>query len=202
MRRFLVVIVLLGFSALPATAFARTILVLGDSLSAAYQMDVRAGWVALLEQRLAQQKLDYQIVNASISGDTTANGLARLPPLLKKHHPAIVVIELGGNDGLRGLPLEQMKHNIRTLAAKAKSAGAKVLLLGIRLPPNYGSRYTERFQQVYKEVAAEQRVALLPFILDGVGGDRALMQQDGIHPSAEAQPRVLENVWGELRKLL
>lgn len=193
---------LLGFSALPATAFARTILVLGDSLSAAYQMDVRAGWVALLEQRLAQQKLDYQIVNASISGDTTANGLARLPPLLKKHHPAIVVIELGGNDGLRGLPLEQMKHNIRTLAAKAKSAGAKVLLLGIRLPPNYGSRYTERFQQVYKEVAAEQRVALLPFILDGVGGDRALMQQDGIHPSAEAQPRVLENVWGELRKLL
>jgi acyl-CoA thioesterase I len=201
MRRYVSVMLLL-LLALPATAAARTILVLGDSLSAAYGMDVRSGWVTLLQQRLAQQKTDYQVINASISGDTTANGLARLPPLLAKHRPAIVIVELGGNDGLRGLPLAQMQHNIGAIVKKAKAGGAKVLLVGVRLPPNYGKPYTERFQRVYRDVAAEHGVALAPFILEGVYAERALMQPDGIHPTAAAQPRLLENVWAKLRGLL
>ena len=188
--------------AMPASAAARTVLVLGDSLSAAFGIDVHAGWVALLQQRLAQQKSDYRVVNASISGDITANGLARLPPLLAKHRPAIVIVELGGNDGLRGLPLAQMKHNIGGIVAKAKASGARVLLVGVRLPPNYGKSYTDKFQQVYREVAREQRVELVPFILDGVDAERGLMQSDGIHPTAPAQTKMLENVWPKLQPLL
>ena len=183
-------------------AAARTLLVIGDSLSAAYGMNMQSGWVALLQQRLVKEKLDYRVVNASISGDTTANGLARLPRLLAEHKPAIVIIELGGNDGLRGLSLAQMKHNITTMVTKAKSRHARVLLIGMRLPPNYGNYYTERFQRVYQEVAAEQRVPLVPFLLSGIATHERLMQQDGLHANATAQPKMLINVWPHLRPLL
>jgi acyl-CoA thioesterase-1 len=181
---------------------ARTLLVVGDSLSAAFGLDVRAGWVALLEGRLRAEKLDYKVINASISGDTTANGLARLPRLLKEHRPEVVIIELGGNDGLRGLSLEQMRHNLAAMAAKAKASGARVLLVGIELPPNYGQRYTERFRRAYADAAREQQVALVTSIVAGIGIDRNLMQADGIHPKANAQGRMLENVWPRLRPLL
>jgi len=186
----------------PLPASARTLLVVGDSLSAAYGMDLPSGWVALLQKRLAREKLDYRVVNASISGDTTANGLARLPPLLAEHKPAIVIIELGGNDGLRGLSLTQMKHNITAMVEEAKARGARVLLVGVRLPPNYGKTYSGKFRRVYREVAAAQRVALVPFLLDGIATHQALMQPDGIHANARAQPRMLENVWPHLRPLL
>lgn len=186
----------------PLPVAARTLLVVGDSLSAAFGMDVQSGWVALLEKRLAREKLVYQVVNASISGDTTANGLARLPRLLKEHRPAVVVIELGGNDGLRGLSLAQMKHNITAMVAKAKNTGARVLLVGMQLPPNYGGAYSGKFQRVYREIAREQRVALAPFLLDGVATETALMQPDRIHANDRAQPRILDNVWPHLRPLL
>jgi acyl-CoA thioesterase-1 len=199
-RLFLTVVLLLGLAPLPAAA--RTLLVVGDSLSAAYGVDVGSGWVALLGKRLDRQKYDYQIINASISGDTTANGLARLPKLLAAHQPAIVIIELGGNDGLRGLALDQMKHNITAMVTKAKTRHARVLLVGMRLPPNYGNYYAERFRHIYREVAAEQQVGLAPFLLDGIAANPALMQPDGIHANAKAQQKMLENVWPHLRPLL
>jgi acyl-CoA thioesterase-1 len=200
LRLLLALLLLLNLA--PAYSAPRTILVLGDSLSAAFGIDVRAGWVALLQQRLAREQLDYTVVNASISGDTSANGLARLPPLLARHRPAIVIVELGGNDGLRGQLPEQMKHNIAAIVAKAKASGARVLLVGVPLPPNYGNRYLERFRRIYREVATEQRVPLVPSIVDGVADQRALMQPDGIHPTAQAQPRMLENTWRQLRPML
>lgn len=193
---------MLLLAASPTAARAQTLLVLGDSLSAAYNMEVQRGWVALLEQRLKQQNLPYKVINASISGDTTAGGLARLPELLAAHRPAVVIVELGGNDGLRGLPPEQAKQNLSAIVAQAQAARAQVLLLGVQLPPNYGTRYNERFQRVYREVATERKVPLVPFVLDGVATDAALMQGDGIHPNAAAQPRILENVWPQLRPLL
>ena len=186
----------------PLPAAARILLVVGDSLSAAYGMDVGSGWVALLGKRLERQKYDYQVVNVSISGDTTANGLARLPALLAAHQPAIVIIELGGNDGLRGLALEQMKHNITAMVTKAKARDARVLLVGMQLPPNYGNHYTQRFRRIYREVAAEQRVCLAPFLLDGIATNSTLMQPDGIHANVKAQQKMLENVWPHLRPLL
>jgi acyl-CoA thioesterase-1 len=199
-RLFLAVLLLLGLAPLPVAA--RTLLVVGDSLSAAYGMDVGSGWVALLAKRLEREKLDYQVVNASISGDTTANGLARLSRLLAAHQPAIVIIELGGNDGLRGLALEQMKHNITVMVTKARARQARVLLVGMQLPPNYGNHYTERFRRIYREIAAEQQVGLAPFLLDGIAANPALMQPDGIHANAKAQLKMLENVWLHLRPLL
>ena len=186
----------------PLSATARTLLVVGDSLSTALGMDVQAGWVALLQKRLAQEEPHYKVVNASISGDTTANGLARLPPLLTEHKPLVVIIELGGNDGLRGQSLTQMKHNITAMVTKAKGAGARVLLAGVRLPPNYGPAYTGKFQSVYQEVAREQGVALAPFILEGIAANGALMLQDRIHPNAKAQGKILDNVWPHLKPLL
>jgi acyl-CoA thioesterase I len=201
MTRLILVALMIGWLG-PLNAATKTLLIVGDSLSAAYGIDVSAGWVAQLQRRLIQNRMDYKIVNASISGDTTANGLARLPTLLDAHHPQIVVIELGGNDGLRGLSLPEMQHNIKTMVEKARSQGAKVLLLGIRLPPNYGKTYTERFHQVYEDVARESKVSLAPFILEGIATDRTLMQADGLHPDAEAQRKVLENVWAELKIML
>lgn len=203
-RLFLALLMILGFGLGPAAVVGaeRTILVVGDSLSTAHGIDVRSGWVALLQRRLEQQHLGYKIVNASISGDTSANGLARLPPLLSQHRPAIVIIALGGNDGLRGLAPEQMKHNIAAMVTKAKMQGAKVLLAGVPLPPNYGKRYTDKFDQVYREIAAQQRIPLVPSILGSVAEDRSLFQRDGIHPTAQAQPRILENVWAALRPML
>jgi acyl-CoA thioesterase-1 len=201
MRRWCLALSLLICLA-PATAAARTILVLGDSLGAAFGIETGAGWVTLLEQRLARQNFSYRVVNASISGDTSAGGLARLPALLSTHRPDIVIVELGGNDGLRGLPPQQMKDNLIAMVGKARAGGAKVLLLGLRMPPNYGKRYTEMFQQVYRDVAAEQGIPLVPFILEGIADRRDLMQRDGIHPTAAAQSRLLENVWPALRPLL
>ena len=170
-------------------------LVVGDSISAAFGLDTTQGWVALLQKRLDQQGKRIQVVNASISGDTSAGGLARLPALLAEHRPALVMIELGGNDGLRGTPLAQLQQNLADMIAASKSSGAQVLLLGMRLPPNYGKRYTEGFAGVYEQLAATHQVPLLPFFLEGVGGVPGLMQADGIHPTAAAQPRLLDNIW-------
>lgn len=180
---------------LAAPLRAEVWLVVGDSISAAFGLDTAQGWVALLQKRLDQQGRSIHVVNASISGDTSAGGLARLPALLAKHRPALVMIELGGNDGLRGTPLTQLQQNLANMIAASKSSGAQVMLLGMRLPPNYGKRYTEGFAGVYEQLAATHQVPLLPFFLEGVGGVPGLMQADGIHPTADAQPRLLDNLW-------
>lgn len=183
-------------------AAAGTLLVLGDSISAAFGLDTRQGWVSLLEQRLAAEGFDYQVVNASVSGDTSAGGLARLPTLLAEHRPQLVIVELGGNDGLRGQPPAQLQQNLAAIIQSARESGARVLLLGMQLPPNYGARYNALFSQVYADVAGAAQVPLLGFFLDGVGGVPALMQGDGIHPNAAAQPRLLDNLWPQLKPLL
>ena len=180
---------------LAAPLRAEVWLVVGDSISAAFGLDTAQGWVALLQKRLDQQGRSIQVVNASISGDTSAGGLARLPALLAKHRPALVMIELGGNDGLRGTPLTQLQQNLAGMISASQTSGAQVMLLGMRLPPNYGKRYTEGFAGVYEQLAATHQVPLLPFFLEGVGGVPGLMQADGIHPTADAQPRLLDNVW-------
>ncbi|HRL95401.1 MAG TPA: arylesterase [Pseudomonas sp.] len=181
---------------------AGTLLVLGDSISAAFGLDTRQGWVSLLEQRLAAEGFDYQVVNASVSGDTSAGGLARLPTLLAEHRPDLLIVELGGNDGLRGQPPAQLQQNLAAIVQSARASGARVLLLGMQLPPNYGARYNALFSQVYADVAGAAQVPLLGFFLDGVGGVPALMQGDGIHPNAAAQPRLLDNLWPQLKPLL
>ena len=181
------------------------ILVVGDSLSAEYGLVRGAGWVALLEQRLAREKLAWQVVNASISGDTTSGGRSRLPALLKAHRPQVVILELGGNDALRGLPLAMTQTNLRDMTRAAKAAGAQVLIAGMAVPPNYGRAYGEGFTALFGAVARAENVALLPFLLAGVadGPDAdALFQADRIHPKAEAHPRMLANVWPVLRPLL
>ena len=183
-------------------AAAGTLLVLGDSISAAFGLDTRQGWVGLLEQRLAAEGFDYQVVNASVSGDTSAGGLARLPTLLAEHRPDLLIVELGGNDGLRGQPPAQLQQNLAAIIQSARESGARVLLLGMQLPPNYGARYNALFSQVYADVAGAAQVPLLGFFLDGVGGVPALMQGDGIHPNAAAQPRLLDNLWPQLKPLL
>nr|WP_184683430.1 arylesterase [Pseudomonas fluvialis] len=180
---------------LAAPLRAEVWLVVGDSISAAFGLDTAQGWVALLQKRLDKQGRSIQIVNASISGDTSAGGLARLPALLAEHRPALVLIELGGNDGLRGTPLAQLQQNLAGMISASQASGAQVMLLGMRLPPNYGKRYTEGFAGVYEQLAATHQVPLLPFFLDGVGGVPGLMQADGIHPTADAQPRLLDNLW-------
>lgn len=183
-------------------AAAQTLLVVGDSISAGLGLDTSQGWVNLLDKRLKEQGFDYRVVNASISGDTTAGGLARLPALLSEQNPALVVIELGGNDGLRGMAPAQLQQNLNAMVQQSRQAGAKVVLLGMRLPPNYGQRYTDAFAQVFQSVANEQKIALVPFFLDGVGGVQDMMQADGIHPAVAAQPRLLDNVWPTLKPLL
>jgi acyl-CoA thioesterase-1 len=183
-------------------AFAGTVLVVGDSISAAFGLDTREGWVALLEQRLAEEGFDQQVINASISGDTSAGGAARLPALLAEHQPELVIIELGGNDGLRGQPPAQLQQNLAAMVQASQKAGAKVLILGMRLPPNYGVRYTTAFAEVFPKVAHETGSALVPFVLEGIGGVPSMVQSDGIHPTAEAQPKLLDNVWPALKPLL
>jgi len=177
------------------------VLVLGDSISAGFGLDSSEGWVALLQERLAQQGLAQPVINASISGDTSAGGLSRLPALLAAHQPALLIIELGGNDGLRGLPPAQLQQNLAQMVTLGKNSGAQVLLLGMRLPPNYGKRYTDAFADTYAQVAAGQAVALLPFFLQGVAGVDGMMQADGIHPTAAAQPLLLDNLWPYLQAL-
>lgn len=183
-------------------AVAGTLLVVGDSISAAFGLDSRQGWVALLEKRLADEGFEHKVINASISGDTSAGGAARLPALLAEHKPELVIIELGGNDGLRGQAPAQLQQNLALMVEKSQQAGAKVLLLGMRLPPNYGARYTTAFAQVFSDVAEQKQVPLVPFFLEGVGGVPGMMQRDGIHPTEGAQPLLLENAWPALKPLL
>jgi len=187
---------------LALSAFADTILIVGDSLSAAYGMPVEKGWVRLLQRRLADDEYPHTIVNASVSGDTTANALNRLPQAMTRHQPAIVVLELGGNDGLRGLSLAEMKRNLAAMIEIARQQDAEVLLIGVQLPPNYGPRYTEAFQAVYHDLAQEYGLSLLPSLVDGVGTRTDLMQADGIHPNSEAQPLIVARVWEQLRPLI
>lgn len=186
-------------------ASAQRILVVGDSLSAEYGLSKGTGWVALLEQRLAAQKKAATVINASVSGDTTSGGRARLPPLLAQHRPDIVIIELGGNDALRGLPLQGMQDNLRFMTQAAQQSGAKVLLLGMQIPPNYGKKYAQDFENVFATISKDNKAALLPFFLKGVadvGHARSLFQADQIHPNATAQPILMENVWPLLQAWL
>jgi len=163
---------------------------------------VEQGWVTLLQERLTSAGYGYRVVNASASGETTGGALARLPRALDKHHPAVVIIELGGNDGLRGLPVLDVHSNLKSLVRLSRKSGARVLLIGMRIPPNYGPAYTQAFHDVFGEVAASERVALVPFFLDGIALDDGLMQDDGLHPNADAQPKLLDQVWPRLKPLL
>lgn len=181
---------------------SQTILVFGDSLSAAYGIPREAGWVSLLEKKLAQEKPGWRVVNASVSGETTGSGLRRITPALAEHQPAIVILELGANDGLRGLPIEDMRQNLATIIQTCRKAKARVLLLGMRIPPNYGISYAKEFSETFPMLAGKFKTKLVPFLLDGVAGDPALTQADGLHPLVQAQPRLLENVWPALRLLL
>ena len=185
-----------------AAPAAPTILIVGDSISAGYGLPPDAGWTTLLQQRLATQHYPHRVVNASISGDTTAGGRARLDALLAQDRPAITVIELGGNDGLRGGSLDAMRANLDAMVVAAQKAGSRVLLVGMQLPPNYGPAYVSRFDATYADVAKARHVALVPFLFEGFGDDNALFQTDRIHPVAAAQPRLLDNVWRELQPLL
>jgi acyl-CoA thioesterase-1 len=204
-RRFLKFAILAGlFAVLATTANARTaqILIVGDSLSAGYGLSSGEGWVDLLTKKLAREKISATVVNASISGDTTAGGLSRLPALLSKHKPTHVVIELGGNDGLRGSPVATAKGNLLRMAELSRAAGAKVLLIGMQMPPNFGPAYTEQFESMYAEVAKATNAGLVPRFLDRIGADLSKFQPDRIHPTAAAQPILLDTVWPALAKLL
>jgi acyl-CoA thioesterase-1 len=179
------------------------ILVWGDSLSASYRMDEQQGWVALLQEKLsAEGRLDWRVVNGSVSGETTAGGLARLPAMLASTSPDIVILELGGNDGLRGLPVPTIRENLAQMIKLSQDAGARVLLSGIQIPPNYGPRYTGPFYAQYTELAEQYGLPLIPFLLDGIAENAELMQDDGIHPTAEAQPLIVEIVWPVLNPLM
>ena len=190
-----------GMVPLRAGATAK-ILVLGDSLSAAYGITRQQGWVALLQQRLHALGLDYEVINASITGDTTRGGLSRLPATLEREAPAVLIIALGGNDGLRGFAPQQTAENLREMIRQGRATGASVLLLGIKLPANYGKAFGEKFHRIFLDLAQDEEVALVPFFLEGVAETRELMQADGIHPGASAQPRILDNVWSGLVPLL
>lgn len=185
-----------------AALAAPKILVYGDSLSAAYGIAQARGWVALLEERLRREKLDYSVVNASISGETTSGGLSRMSGSLTQHRPAIVVLELGANDGLRGLPVAETKRNLAQMIQLAQKAGARVLLVGLRMPPNYGPDYTREFDAAFAELARRYRLRRVPFLLEGMADRPELFQADRLHPTEAAQPILLENVWKELRPML
>jgi acyl-CoA thioesterase I len=201
-KRLLAVFVLIVASA-SAYAQAPVILVFGDSISAGYGLPrVEQGWVELLKTRLNAQGYGYQVVNASVSGETTAGGLARLPRALELHHPSIVILELGGNDGLRALPIAQMRANLSQMVTLATAAGAKALLLGMRMPPNYGPEYTKQFALVFSDLAGEKKVPLVPFLLTDIALSPSLLQGDDIHPNALGQPILLDNVWPALKPLL
>ena len=191
-----------AFAADAAPPSSPVILVMGDSLSAGYGVNVDATWVALLQRRVTEQGYGYRLVNASISGETTGGARPRLPRALQLHRPDIVIIELGGNDGLRGLPLNQVKGNLEAMVKQSQAAGARPLLVGMRIPPNYGPAYAEQFHAMYSELGDRFKVPVLDFFLDRVVFNEKLMQGDGIHPSAAAQPLLLENLWPVLKPLL
>jgi len=200
MLRKLILVVLVAVWC-PAAA-AATILVFGDSLSAAYGIGAREGWPTLLEERLRQKGIDYTVANASISGETSSGGATRIGEALARTRPSIVIVALGSNDGLRGLPVGQMKANLTRIVRAAKGAGSKVLIVGNRMPPNYGPRYTREFDQAFVEVAREQKAALVPFMLEGIASTRENFQPDNLHPTAAAQPIILETIWQGLVPLL
>ena len=179
-----------------------TILVVGDSISAGYGLAQGQSWPSLLEKRLREQRLDYSVVNASISGDTTAGGRSRIGAALDRARPTVVIIALGGNDGLRGLPIAALRDNLHAMIEAVRARKARVVLAGLKLPPNYGPDYTRAFEQSYAELARRHKAALVPFLLDGVAEKRELFQPDGIHPVAEAQPQILDNVWKVLKPQL
>jgi len=185
----------------PTAQAAKTILILGDSLSAGYGISQEASWPSLLDKRLQEKRLDYSVANVSISGETTSGGRSRLDAVLVKHKPAIVIIALGSNDGLRGLPIATIRDNLIMMAEKAQDAGARVLIVGQRMPPNYGA-YAIQFHEVFGDVAQLKKTALVDFLLDGVADQPKLFQSDNMHPIAEAQPRLLDNVWKGLEPLL
>ncbi|MGH8211977.1 MAG: arylesterase [Rhodanobacteraceae bacterium] len=186
----------------PKTASGKTILLLGDSLSAAHNIELDRGWPSLLQARLLEMRPPRTLINASISGETTSSGSSRLPGLLKTYRPALVILELGANDGLRGLPLAQIRANLQSMIRECRADGAKVLLLGIELPVNYGPQYRDGLRTIYAQLAKENQAALVPFLLQGIALDPKAMQDDGLHPTAAAQPRVLENVWPALAPML
>lgn len=185
-----------------AAQAAGNILIVGDSLSAGYGLGANQSWPSLLEKRLRAARLDYSVVNASISGDTTAGGRSRIGAALDQAHPAVVIIALGGNDGLRGLPVAVMRDNLNAMLAAARARKARIVVAGMKLPPNYGIDYTREFEHSYAVLARRHKAALVPFLLDGVAERRELFQADNIHPVAEAQPIILDNVWKVLRPLL
>jgi len=203
-----VLVVLFFAAALAATQPARAdsvapaLLVVGDSISAAYGLTPGAGWVDLLAARLATERFTYRVVNASITGDTTAGGRARLPALLAQHRPSVVVIELGGNDGLRGGNLASTRNNLAAMVAAVQRAGAKALIVGMRLPPNYGAAYVREFEALFVDVARAHKAPLVPFFFEGFGERDEMFQPDRVHPTAVAQPLLLDNVWPVLRPLL
>jgi acyl-CoA thioesterase-1 len=194
----------LGLFGLPVSAqqHSPTLLVFGDSLSAGYRMPVEDGWVSLLDDKIKMLGIDYRVVNASVSGETTDGGLSRLPATLATHKPAIVILELGGNDGLRGIPVANIKRNLITMVQMSQEVGAKVILAGMQIPPNYGPRYTDPFTAQFEEIAQDLGLPLIPFLIDGIAQQAELMQDDGIHPKAEAQGMVLDNVWPILETVL
>jgi acyl-CoA thioesterase-1 len=203
-RKWTLVAVAVFASAASGSAYSapKTVLVVGDSLSAEYGLARGSGWVALLEQRLKRENIDAHIVNASISGETTSGGRTRLPALLQQHKPDVVVLELGANDGLRGLPVAAAEDNLRTMIRLAQQNRAKVLLVGMRMPPNYGRAYTERFAGMYKDLAGTYKVPLVPFMLEGVALEPANFQADRLHPLASAHPTILNNIWPQFAPLV
>jgi acyl-CoA thioesterase-1 len=196
-------LLVLGLAGLSVRAETPAILVFGDSISAGYGLaHVEQGWVEMLRTKLTDEGYGYQVVNASVSGETTAGGLARLPRALALHHPQIVIIELGGNDGLRALPVDQMRANLAKMVDLSAGMGARVLLLGIRIPPNYGPEFTEKFRSIFADVAQDKKVPLVPFLLTDIALSPNLMQADGVHPNALGQPKLLANVWPTLKPIL
>jgi acyl-CoA thioesterase-1 len=204
MMRILCVAALIGLASSTSNAYSasKTILVLGDSLSAEYGLTHGTGWVPLLGQRLEKQKIDFELTNASVSGETTSGGRERLDELLEKYRPAVVILELGANDGLRGLSLKSAEANLRDMIRASQKAHAKVLLLGMRMPPNYGGEYTRQFSSMYPDLAKETRCTLLPFFLEPMAHKQDLFQADGLHPTEEAQPLLADAVWIKLKPLL
>jgi acyl-CoA thioesterase I len=201
-KRFFALLILI-FTGLPANADAPAILVFGDSISAGYGLaHVEQGWVGMLRAKLKDEGYGYQVVNASVTGETTAGGLARLPRALALHHPRVVILELGGNDGLRALPIDQMRSNLGKMVDLAVDSGAQVLLLGMRIPPNYGPEFTKKFFAVFADVARDKKTPLVPFLLNDIALSPNLMQADGVHPNELGQPKLLDNVWPRLRPLL
>ena len=180
----------------------KTVLVFGDSLSASYGIEEEQGWVNLLSEKLRQAQSPYSVINASVSGETSTGGLSRLPAALAEFQPSVVILELGGNDGLRGLPLATLQANLEEMVSLSQQAGAKVLLAGIQIPPNYGPRYTEPFYALFGEIAETEQLPFVPFLIDGIPQQPELMQNDGIHPRAEAQHMILDNVWPVLEPML